>query len=229
MALLSVYNSNPKVAKNEKQGVAGAVLHLAPANLSGYEVCQGSSKGCRDACLHFAGNPAHMNNKTKARIAKTQMFFEKRDEFMVQLHKEIGAHVRRATRLGLKPAVRLNGTSDIIWERKKVLGKANIMEHFPEVSFYDYTALYRPVDVPNYHLTFSLKETNIDKAKLAIDAGWNIAVVFAKSLPDSYLDLPVISGDDDDYRPNDPTGVVVGLKAKGVKGKKDDTGFVVML
>jgi hypothetical protein len=47
MTLLSAYNANPKVAKNEKLGKAGAVLHLAPANMSGYEVCQ----GCRQPCL----------------------------------------------------------------------------------------------------------------------------------------------------------------------------------
>jgi hypothetical protein len=228
--LLSAYNANPKVAKNEKLGKAGAVLHLAPANLSGYEVCQGSSAGCRAACLHYAGNPAFANNKMKARIARTKLFFERRDDFMTQLHKEITAHVKRSGRLGLDPVVRLNGTSDIIWERKKCGDFANIMEAFPTVQFYDYTALYRKVNVPNYHLTFSLKEDNQDKAQAALDAGWNLAVVFqAKALPDTFMGLPVIDGDETDYRPADPKGCVVGLKVKGPKGKADTSGFTVLL
>jgi hypothetical protein len=230
MDLLTAYNANPKVAKNEKLGVSGAVLHLAPAGLSGYEVCQGSSAGCRAACLHYAGSALYMNNKTKARIARTKMFFEKREEFMAQLYKEITSHVKRAKRLGLNPAVRLNGTSDIIWERKACMGKRNIMEHFPDVQFYDYTKLFRPVDVPNYHLTFSLSENNLEQTQKALDAGWNVAAVFAaKKLPDTYLGLPVINGDETDYRPADPKGCVVGLKVKGPKGKADDTGFVLVL
>jgi hypothetical protein len=230
MALLSAYNANPKVAKNEKLGKAGAVLHMAPANLSGYEVCQGSSQGCRDACLHYAGNPVFANNKTKARIARTRMFFEKRDDFMTQLHKEITSHVKRSKRLGLDPVVRLNGTSDIIWERKPCGTFPNIMAAFPEVQFYDYTKLFRSVDIPNYHLTFSLSENNQHMAAKALEAGWNIAVVFQTSkLPDTYMDLPVIDGDETDYRPADPKGCVVGLKVKGPKGKADSSGFVVLL
>ena len=228
-SLLSAYNTNPKVGKNEKLGVAGAVLHLAPANVSGYEVCPGASDGCRAACLHYAGNPAHANAKTKARIARTKMYFEDREAFMEQLVKEIATHVKRAARLGLQPAVRLNGTSDIVWERKKCAGKANVMEHFPELQFYDYTKLYRPVDISNYHLTFSLSEKNVDKAKSAIAAGWNVAAVFAGGLPEQYLGLPVIDGDETDYRPADPQGCVVGLKVKGVKGKADESGFVLVL
>lgn len=228
--LLSAYNANPKVAKNEKLGKAGAVLHLAPANMSGYEVCQGASDGCRAACLHYAGNPAFANNKTKARVARTKMLFEQRDAFMAQLHKEITAHVKRSKKLGLDPVVRLNGTSDIIWERKKCGDYPNIMAAFPDVQFYDYTKLYRPVDISNYHLTFSLSENNQDKAQAALDAGWNLAVVFqAKALPDTFMGLPVIDGDETDYRPADPKGCVVGLKVKGPKGKADTSGFTVLL
>lgn len=230
MKLLTAFNANSKVAKNEKLGVGATVLHLAPANLSGYEVCQGASDGCRNACLHYAGNPAYFNAKTKARIARTKMFFEKRADFMDQLAKEIEAHVKKVKKLGLKPAIRLNGTSDIVWERKKVGQFANLMEMFPDVQFYDYTKLYREVDIPNYHLTFSLSEDNHEQATKAAASGWNIAVVFGgKLLPDSYMGLPVIDGDETDYRPADPKGCVVGLKVKGKKGKDDATGFAVRL
>jgi len=230
-ALLTAPASNPKVAKNGKVGVLTSVLHLAPANLSGYEVCPGRSQGCTDACLHYAGNPVYMNNKTKARVRRTKEFFEQRETFMAQLEKEIAALERRAARLNLEPAVRLNGTSDIVWERKKCGNAANIMSLFPNVQFYDYTKLPRnPSNLPtNYHLTVSLSESNQDKIEQALDWGYNVAVVFENKLPDTYLGRPVISGDDHDYRPIDPKGSIVGLVVKGSKGKVDTSGFVVRL
>jgi hypothetical protein len=74
-------------------------------------------------------------------------------------------------------------------------------------------------------LTFSRKESNDRDVSAAIRNGLNVAVVFDK-LPETYLGLPVVSGDDTDIRINDPRGVVVGLKAKG-PAKKDKSGFVV--
>ncbi len=99
---------------------------------------------------------------------------------------------------------------------------------FPQVQFYDYTkVLGRKVgDIPNYHLTFSNADGNINDVLAAIQAGLNIAVVFKKELPKTYLGLPVINGDETDLRFLDPKGVIVGLKAKG-KAKKDTSGFVV--
>lgn len=228
--LLTSPTANPKVAKNEKVGILASVLHLAPANLSGYEVCPGRSKGCTDACLHYAGNPIYMNNKTKARVRKTKQFFEQREEFMTQLVKEIAALERKAKRENMEPAVRLNGTSDIVWERKKVNGKT-LMELFPDVQFYDYTKLPRdPEGLPsNYHLTVSLSESNQDKIAKALDWGYNVAVVFENKLPEEYLGRPVIDGDEHDFRPIDPKGCIVGLVVKGTKGKADDSGFVVRL
>jgi hypothetical protein len=54
----------------------------------------------------------------------------------------------------------------------------------------------------------------------------NIASVFFGKPPDTHLGRPVIDGDEHDYRPEDPAGVIVGLKVKGLKGKKDASGFV---
>jgi hypothetical protein len=173
----------------------------------------------------------YMNAKTKARVRKTKMFFEQREEFLTQLVKEIEALERKAKRENMEPAVRLNGTSDIVWERKAVGEAKNIMELFPNVQFYDYTKLPRdPAGLPNnYHLTVSLSESNQDKITKAIEWGYNVAVVFENKLPETYLGLPVINGDEHDYRPKDPKGCVVGLVVKGTKGKADDSGFVVRL
>ena len=70
--LLAQPEANPKVAKNGKEvDVNTYPLHLAPYNLSGFNVCAMASKGCIKACLHTAGNPAYMEQKNTSRITKT--------------------------------------------------------------------------------------------------------------------------------------------------------------
>ena len=107
-SLLAKPEANPKLAKGLKQGVLSAPLHLAPFNLSGHQVCAKASKGCAAACLHTAGNPAHMPGKERARVAKTKAYFAAREAFMLVLVAEIAALEKKAARLGFKPAVRLN-------------------------------------------------------------------------------------------------------------------------
>ena len=238
-ALLSAIDSNPKVKKNSKVGVLGAVLHLAPGNMSGHEVCPKRSPGCTAACLHFAGSPLYQTNKTKSRIAKTQLLFRDRNLFMNILALEIQSHIKKADRMGLKPSIRLNGTSDIVWEKKAFFlsiavskrlgvapGRYSIINLFPTVQFYDYTAIPGRIGGDNYHLTFSLKEHNENEVKDEVKRGLNIAVVFDDNLPSEHLGMPVIDGDEHDFRPSDPRGVVVGLSAKGARGKADSSGFV---
>lgn len=223
-SFLSQHNSNPKIAKADF--VRTAVLHLAPANVSGYEVCPQRSEGCTKACLHYAGYG--FSRKERARIARTRYFFEHRDKFMLALELEIAAHIRAAKREGKPAAVRLNGTSDIPWERIRHEGQT-LMDTFPEVHFYDYTAIFNRLTKPlpvNYHLTFSLKEDNLVSALRALKLGFNVAAVFAGDLPKTYLNTWVIDGDIHDYRPSDPKPCVVGLSVKGSAGRRDSTGFV---
>ena len=228
--LLTPPANQPKIMKNEKRGYYTAALHLAPASLSGFNTCAGSSPGCRAACIHYAGNPLYLAAKTKARIARTKLYFEQRSLFFELLHLEIAAHARTAERFHLRPAVRLNATSDIDFVQSNVL----MITQFSEVAFYDYTSvinrLARPGRPSNYHLTFSLKENNLPQAERAARLGFNVAVVFpTATLPATYtlggLELPVINGDEHDFRPLDPKGCIVGLKAKG-RGKLDETGFI---
>jgi hypothetical protein len=135
----------------------------------------------------------------------------------------------------LIPVFRLNGTSDLSWEKYEVNrdGKLyrNIFAAFSEYQFYDYTkVLGRKVkDIANYHLTFSEADNNALDTLNAIRAGMNVATVFGikknSPMPKMWNGLPVFNGDDSDLRFLDPKNVVVGLYAKG-KAKKDTSGFV---
>jgi hypothetical protein len=236
MKLLTV--GNPKLMKGEKKGYLSFVLHLAPADVSGKEVCPKRTAGCTAACLNTAGRGGifkkgeSTNIIQQARIRRTKMFFELRDVFMFELVRDIKNAIKTSEKKGLTPVFRLNGTSDLSWEKYTVKRDGveynNIFEAFPEVQFYDYTKVLgrKVTGISNYHLTFSKADGNDMDARLAASAGMNVAVVFKKELPATFFGKPVVNGDETDLRFLDPRGVIVGLKAKG-KAKKDTTGFVV--
>jgi hypothetical protein len=225
---------NPKIMKGEKKGYLSFVLHLAPANLSGKEVCPKRTAGCTAACLNTAGRGGifkkgeSTNVIQQARIRRTKFFFENRREFLNQLTVDIIKAKTMAEKKGLIPVFRLNGTSDLSWEKYEVANGKNIFQMFPEVQFYDYTKVLgrKTSHIPNYHLTFSNADGNINDVLAAKQAGLNVAVVFRKNLPETYLGRKVINGDETDLRFLDDKNVIVGLKAKG-KAKKDISGFVV--
>jgi hypothetical protein len=239
MKLLST--GNPKILKGIEQGFNTYILHLAPANLSGYETCPKRTAGCTAACLNTAGRGGMFkkgettNVIQQARIRKTQMFFEERAGFMEWLVKDIELAIKQSERLGLTPVFRLNGTSDLSFEKYEVTRGTvlyrNIFTAFPEVQFYDYTkVLGRKVsEFKNYHLTFSAADGNDADVSKAITAGMNVATVFGlkktEMMPETYNGRSVFNGDDSDLRFLDPKGVIVGLYAKG-KAKKDTSGFV---
>lgn len=224
-----------------KKGYNTYILHLAPHTLSGHNTCPKATAGCSAACLNTAGRGGMFkkgeftNNIQKARIRKTELFYENRNQFMELLVKDITLAIKQSKRMNLIPVFRLNGTSDISWEKYPVqMGEvvySNIFNAFGFVQFYDYTkVLGRKVsNISNYHLTFSAADGNDLDVLLARKAGYNIATVFGikKTLPmpDSYMGLPVFNGDESDLRFLDPKQVVVGLYAKG-KAKKDTSGFV---
>lgn len=227
--------SDPKTVKGEKYGYLTAILYLAPAGLSGHQVCPKRSAGCEAGCLHTAGNRALLRHKEKARIARTKCLFEAPELFATVLAGELRNFHRRAARLGVRPAVRLNGTSDIAWEKKL----PGIFTSYPDTRCYDYTkvaARLRPGWglPPNYHLTFSRHEANTQEVDQVLRWGGNVAVVVGdcgisahpRPLPRSWAGRPVVDGDLHDLRFLDPPGSVVLLRAKG-EARKDKTGFVI--
>jgi hypothetical protein len=249
-SLLTPEGYSPKTDKGRARGYSTAIMYFAPADLSGYDVCQYRSAGCSAACLNTAGHggvgldAAGLNPVQRARIARTRLFFLNRFLFNELLVREIRKHVRKAQSKGMIPCVRLNGTSDLPWEKLRLNDGRTVLETFPDVQFYDYTKHTRralanatgaqPV---NYHLTFSRSEVNTDDCLNVLAAGGNVATVLKfcackrtckHETPAGleYFGRPVVSGDHDDLRFLDPAGVVIGLKAKGL-GRTDNSGFVV--
>jgi hypothetical protein len=243
MKLLST--GNPKVLKGLAQGYNTYILHLAPADLSGHNTCPKATVGCKFACLNTAGRGGMFkrgettNTIQQARIRKTKLFYSDREQFMTMLVADIELAIKQSARLGLVPVFRLNGTSDLSWEKYSVVRRGvvytNIFAAFPDVQFYDYTKILgrKVAGIRNYHLTFSAADGNDADVYAAMKQGYNVAMVFGLKktmvMPEFHifngLKKPVFNGDDSDLRFLDPRGVIVGLYAKG-KAKADTTGFV---
>ena len=175
----TIFSVNPKT---EKSKIQTYILHLAPAETSGVNVCAGAGN-CKAICLHFAGNPVYMTAKQAARIRRTLAYVADPGRFMRLIVCAILDKLNKHQDEEL--AFRLNGTSDIIWEnvdfdispefaqfcrikfgRILPLGKRNIFEVFnfmrtntgENVTFYDYTKVrhnWAECQRLNYHLTFS--------------------------------------------------------------------------
>ena len=223
--------ANPKIQKGTKLGYLSFILHLAPADVSGYETCAKRTRGCTAACLNTAGRGGMFkrgettNVIQKARIRKTRYFFEDRVNFMLDLAHDIERACAYAHRQGLTPVFRLNGTSDLAWE-KYTVGHTSltIFDMFPTVQFYDYTKILgrKTAHIANYHLTFSKADGNDADVARALAQGLSVVAVYDK-IPEG-----VPSADETDLRFLDPRGVMLGLKAKG-RAKKDTSGFVIRL
>jgi len=233
MKLLSI-DTNAKTSKNTQYGYLTGILYLAPFDLSGVNYCpMAKLAGCIDGCLYTAGRGA-FSNVQAARLNRSKLFNNDQNEFMRQLVDEIGALSYKAKKLGLKAAVRLNGTSDIRWEniQFKWFNKLQtIFDIFPDVQFYDYTKIPNRKNIPsNYDLTFSYSgKKGFEKYnQKAIDNGVRIAAVFDKpeNIPVTFHKRSVFDGDKHDLTFLNPKNAILGLYAKG-KARKDTSGFVI--
>ena len=253
LKVLSV-NADAKTSLGTSYNYLTAILYLAPSDEAGRgNLCPHASEGCRAACLFTAGRGKFSNVRT-ARINKTLRWFDDRRAFLADIVSDIAKLESYCRRHGFRPAVRLNGTSDISWENVILPEGGNIMAEFPDVQFYDYTKNPKRAvksgrgEMPaNYSLTFSRSENNRRQVAEVIHAGGNVAAVYSRErwerftwsmkgfargimhpMPETYVpDGPkIFNGDQTDLRFLDPAGVVVALKAKG-DARADRSGFVI--
>jgi hypothetical protein len=130
---------SPKAVKAQKYGLLNAINYMAPHRLAGVgDLCPHASKGCVALCLgEHSGAAALYPAVLKSRIAKAQLLMRDRPQFL----KEMTAGIRRARatakRQKLKLCVRLNGATDIAWERLAPV----IFADNADLQFVDYTKI----------------------------------------------------------------------------------------
>ena len=229
-----------KAIKADKYGYLNAINYMAPHDTAGVgNLCPNASDGCKSLCLGMYSGQAAMvsdlengtNAVRESRIAKSQFFMNERQAFMAEMAHHVRAMIRKADRENKELAVRPNGSTDIAFERIPTDNGQPLPIRFPKIQFVDYTKSVRRVLDPkrpaNYHLTFSLSETNKAEAEQVLAAGFNVAVVFGDGQPSTFMGHRVIDGTEHDLRHLDPQPVIVGLDPKGSKAKNDTSGFVV--
>lgn len=223
--------ASTKTVKGEKLGYLTAIVYLTPS----LKLCAFSEIAkCLKACLATAGRGA-FNSVQAARLAKTQFYENDLRSFMLSLCADIWTLERRALKLGLIPLVRLNGTSDILFENIIIEDSGlTIFQVFSNIQFYDYTKhpkrKLEGKTANNYDLTYSYSGATPEKITTA---GFNnpdnkrVSVVFMRKedIPTAFNNFKVIDGDDTDLRHIEPSNVIVSLYAKG-KAKRDTSGFV---
>lgn len=233
LSYLGSVNASAKLLKSGKvsnQYTYG--LYLAPAKVSGYNVCSHSTPECRMGCLNTSGRAAveifsGTNMISNARIKKTRLFFEETAFFMQWMIAEIRTAKAKAIVDGFGFSARLNCTSDINWQNVYVDAK-NIFNIFPEVNFYDYTKNPSKFNEKplNYHLTLSYTGRNWESCKEVLQLGFNIAMVFhvkyESQLPEVFNGYKVVNGDLTDYRIDDAKGIIVGLKWKRIANRENE-------
>ena len=246
---LSYYNKeNPTMTYN---------IYLAPATLARDDkhphlnVCP-FSKNCAKACLNGSGHNkcdilargVEHSKTNKSRIKKTHLFYDNRELFMRILLHELRMYQRKAEKLNMAFSVRLNCTSDLSPELYIFEGK-NILEMFPNVTYYDYTKEPKRIKVgekyPNYDVTFSFDGENWDICEKYLEDNGKVAIVFdcrdtkgKQILPKFYKGYKVIDANNDDMRYLNEPKTIMGLHYHSVannykNGKYEDieTPFIV--
>lgn len=237
LSYIGMVNNSTKHEKAYKFNELVYTIYLSPADKSGYEVCPKRTKECTLLCLDESGRnrmDTKLNRINDSRIKKTKMFFENREFFVRWVIEEIKLGIKKAEKLGYRFSVRLNNTSDLSPETFYINDngvKKNILELFPNVTFYDYTKVrnrFRLLEkYKNYDLTFSYSGENMDECVDVLSKGDRVAMVF-KKVPGEYMGYKVIDGDQYDMRYLDDKNVIVGLKFKKVRNKLDqDYKFVI--
>ena len=225
---------------NKSEKYFSAIQHLSPSDESGiFNTCPFASKECRELCLKTTYR-MRSDPSTKARINRTALLSQDPETYFHLLTGEILATHLKAEKLGKKAAIRLNGTSDIRWEKRSVnlFGESynNIFDAFPEIIFYDYTKfpldkMQKALQQKNYFFVYSLSEksTSLSEAKEYQDIGINTAAVFLDKFPQEFSlngqEYPTLNGDESDLIFTYPKNHIICLKAKG-KAKTQKSTFV---
>ncbi len=220
--LLAPPDSNTKIRKNV---IPTWSLTLTPANQSKvWNTCTWSTPQCRAACVLWTAGRGRFESVRQGRLVRTAFLAQHPAAFLALLTDE----VRRHNAKGVEWGMRLNVASDLRWENI-----APWLFDGDNVRAYDYTKAPNRITPANYRITFSHHEHRDDEwVRSTVAAGHNVAMVFdvpKHALPATHLGIRVIDGDLSDYRYGDPSGVIVGLAAKGAaKGTGAEGAFVTL-
>lgn len=229
--LITKPHMNTKLAKSMETAYYNCGITLAQARMSGYNMCPGSTQGCRASCLGGWGRAEYLPMASSGRINRTILFHNNPELFWNILETEMHAIDRYATKYGLKVAFRPDILSDQNWHTKF----PQMFSEFPRWQFYGYTKVRSKVSAylkgnlpPNYYLTYSWSERmTIEDVKAYKKDGINISVPFYNKetlkpiIPKQWYRMIVENGDKTDLRFLDPPNRIIGLGVKLPKKREN--------
>ena len=223
--LLTTQVANNKLAKGE--GLYAVGLNLQPAAQSGFNVCPSSTSECRKYCLVYTGHNQR-NSAYRARAYRTALLMEYPNVFARLVASEL--YALRRLKGGL--SVRMNLLSDLDWHRgiwsdviNESIGPDSRRYEYTKVkSYFQDIAAKRKV-----HFTYSARSEKMDPLdgdfiQGILANGYSVAVI-SNTIPNTLHGYPVINGDLNDRRYEDPHGCYVILKPKG-KLAKSNSSFI---
>jgi hypothetical protein len=227
--LLTTEVGNNKLAKGK--GLYTVGLNLQPANQSGWNMCGASTFECRLFCLVYTGHNQR-NSSYRARAYRTALLMEHPNVFARLLASELWA--LRRLKGGL--ALRMNLLSDLDFHRglwsdviNEAIGPDSRRYEYTKVkSYFQDTSAKRKV-----HFTYSARSEKLDPLdgdfiQGILANGYSIAVI-SRTIPSAAMHgYPVVNGDLNDRRYEDPKGCFVILKPKG-KLAKSNSPFIYNL
>ena len=222
MQLLDTSNSNTKIKKtqNATDKARLASLSLHPTNTL---ICPMQDIAeCKAPCLKDSGMAKVFKSVNKSRINKTNFYLNDKENFIIQLKRELRNFEKLCKKQNVKPYVRLNTISDIAWELKT---NGSIPQSFPNITFYDYTKIAKRLDKTpnNYKLMFSYSNAAAYQSSVrkALKTSVPMSVVFYGPIPSHYMGKKVVDGDASDIDNLRHKNKILGLKYKSV-GKEID-------
>jgi hypothetical protein len=252
--LITTNTKLDKVADEHKSTSFDEIMIMGfqgvPHWISGYNTCAGASLQCARECIVFSGHGQRFmihngrHNVLIARIARTLIMKEHREQFNARFIKEVQAKIRKARKLSVGIALRPNVFTDEPFHI-----------HMPQLwdldldYIYDYTKILKASKLTmhalgTYHITLSRNENTKQTDMIrAINCGINVTLVIdlqdGEAFPDTWtfddgyesVTVPTIDGDKSDHRFLDPQGVAVLLKLKrsGNVDGDDTSGFATRL
>lgn len=215
--------------------------------------CPRASAGCESACLNYSGRGA-FTPVQEARQVRHAFLLQNPYAAGVLIGAEIRRALVKHGADGV--TFRFNVVSDYRLELVAPRALELMVSSGVRVYDYTAWTPADRAPVPGYHLTYSAKESAHTSDAYLVDtlrAGHNVAMAFStrkgQALPDELIIrdadgrphiFRVIDGDVTDDRTTDPIarawslgdttvqghGVIIGLRAKGARGKADMSGFI---
>lgn len=219
-----------KTKKGEALGWKTWVLYLAPHTLGAKRsLCASSTAACRKECIFFAGY-GQLDATKQARIDRSRLLDQHPDAFVYLLKIELDRLAARAKRTGKQIATRLNGTSDVKFERLIDLERYTGKRKEGPLLMYDYTKhRLEDRDTDSLDLTYSYRNTGTAKelarTRRYLKQGRKVAVTYSVEAYEKVLAAgfdkrfgrayPTLDGDADDLTFLRPGGTISALRAKG--------------